>query len=354
VLILDSAAPTYKALRPMKPSCTPTFPVYADLATRLAMPTAHPDDVVAHVLATCAGYAYAQSDVVAMIMARMGLRENRCRMIAETVDAMFICSTAFLVQSNDGRVVILAYRGTEPTYLINWLTDADVYPDRIDIPVHGDEQGVEVHGGFYRNVRATRYEVIAALQRALNGEWVVGRGGPAPHRLEALYITGHSLGAAMAALMGLMLVTDDAYAPIARTLRAVYTFGQPMIGGPSLATVCDADDFLGRNVVRYVYRRDVIPHLPPRECGRFKHFGPEYRYLQRAPWVPADRPCEQMTNLIGLVEAPLAFVAKQLPWLRHVPFQYSLDDHGPQHYVSALTPPGVPTEFGDARLAGQA
>jgi hypothetical protein len=338
----------------MKPTCTSTFPVYDDLSTRLTRATSHPDATVAHVLATCAGYAYAQADVVAMIMARMGLNQNRCRMIAETVDAMFICSTAFLVQSSDGRVVILAYRGTEPTNLINWLTDADVYPDRIAIPLHDGPDGFEVHGGFYRNVRATRYEVVAALQRALNGEWVGGKGGAAPHPLEALYITGHSLGAAMAALMAIMLLTDDAYAPIVRTLRAVYTFGQPMIGSPSLAAVCDADDFLGTDVIRYVYRRDVIPHLPPKECGPFAHFGQEYRYLQRPPWVPADRPIEQMTNLLGLVEAPLAFVARQLPWLRNVPFQYSLDDHGPQHYVSALTPRGVPTEFGDERLAGQA
>lgn len=34
-------------------------------------------------------------------------------------------------------------------------------------------------------------------------------------------------------------------------------------------------------------------------------------------------------------------------WSRNLPFQHSLDDHGPQHYVAALTPPGVRSEFGD-------
>ena len=33
---------------------------------------------------------------------------------ATVIDAMLITSTAFLVQSEDGRVVILAYRGTDP------------------------------------------------------------------------------------------------------------------------------------------------------------------------------------------------------------------------------------------------
>jgi hypothetical protein len=30
-----------------------------------------------------------------------------------------------------------------------------------------------------------------------------------------------------------------------------------------------------------------------------------------------------------------------------VPFRYSLDDHLPHHYIAALTPPGVASEFGD-------
>jgi hypothetical protein len=42
-----------------------------------------------------------------------------------------------------------------------------------------------------------------------------------------LYIAGHSLGAAMAVLMAVMLVTDPAYAGIVEKLRAVYAFGQP-------------------------------------------------------------------------------------------------------------------------------
>src|SRR5207248_397863 len=141
-----------------------------------------------------------------------------------------------------------------------------------------------VHGGFYRNVRATRYEVVGALQRALNGEPVTGEGNRLSHPLEALYITGHSLGAAMAGLMAVMLVTEPAYAEIAAKLRAVYTFGQPMIGSPELAQACDAHPFLGTNVLRYIYRRDVVTHLPPKDSGAFAHFGPEYHYDQQWPW----------------------------------------------------------------------
>jgi hypothetical protein len=353
MFIADSIAPSYEELRPFKPSTTSTFPVYPDLADTLVDAQAHPDDTVAHVLGTCAGYAYSTADTVAMIAARLGLNDNRCRMIGEYVDAMFICSTAFLVQSQDGRVVILAYRGTEPANFINWLTDIDVYPEKVALQFAQAEEAFAVHGGFYRNVRATRYEVVRALQRALNAEPVSGKGDPMPHPLEALYITGHSLGAAMAALMAVMLVTEPAYTDIAKKLRAVYTFGQPMIGSPALAEACDAHAFLATNVLRYIYRRDVVTHLPPKDSGPFAHFGPEYQYEQKWPWNRKDRPTVQMGNLLGLVEAPIAFVARQLRWFRDVPFQYSLDDHGPQHYISALTPPGTPTEFGDYDLVEQ-
>jgi hypothetical protein len=38
-----------------------------------------------------------------------------------------------------------------------------------------------------------------------------------------------------------------------------------------------------------------------------------------------------------------------LSWL---PFPYQLDDHLPQHYITALTPPGVRSEFGDYTYTG--
>src|SRR5258707_8856825 len=128
MLRTEATAPSIAELRPLKTPTSSTFPVYKDLVDAMVKPSVHPDLAVAHVLGTCAGYAYSDAETVSMIMARMGLVDNRCLMVTENVDAMFICSTAFLVQSQDGRVVILCYRGTQPTNLVNWLTDADVDP----------------------------------------------------------------------------------------------------------------------------------------------------------------------------------------------------------------------------------
>ena len=138
MLIEKSIAPPLSTLRPTKPTSSATFPVYHDLEALLAeeeqQPDQQPPATVAHTLAVAAGYAYSDAATVSMMLARMGLQDNHCLQVDMSVDAMFIRSTAFLIQSSDGSVVILAYRGTEPTNLVNWLTDADVHPDKIAFP----------------------------------------------------------------------------------------------------------------------------------------------------------------------------------------------------------------------------
>jgi hypothetical protein len=371
--IHDVRAPAYEYLRPFDESPESRgFPVYPHLVDHLLTVKEHPDPIIEHVLATCAGYAYSDAETLSTIMARMGMKDNQCRMIQTTAEPMFICSTAFLIQSADGRVAILCYRGTEPRNFINWLTDWDVEPERIGYQFADPCAGV--HGGFYRNVRATRYEVMQALRRALEGESLRGAlNGERDHepgRLEALYITGHSLGGAMAALMAIMLQHERKYEEIAELLNAgaVYTFGQPMIGDPSLAAACEKHPFLREKVIRYVYDNDVVPHLPPRTSGAYKHFGRErhyriphlkenawswLRYLgcayrpRQGEWHDKKYPTQQMPNALGAVLGISAFAARRSQVLRALPVVYSYEDHLPHHYISALTPYGALNEFGD-------
>ena len=155
--IKEFKAPSYKELRPLKPEKTKTFPVFDDLVGKLAGAKKYPDDEIAYVMAICAAYAYSDGQTVAMIMARLGLEDNNCRMVAEYVDIMFITSTSFLIQSKDGRVVILCYRGTPATSLITWLTNINVDPEKLSIPFFDGSGDDYVHGGYYRDVRSTRY-----------------------------------------------------------------------------------------------------------------------------------------------------------------------------------------------------
>ncbi|MFI6876827.1 hypothetical protein ACIBL6_25665 [Streptomyces sp. NPDC050400] len=410
--------PSFADLRPMKePTFVEpgrvTFPVYPDLPERLLDDKIHPDPdgVLPHVLATLSAYAYAGYDqgcdagTVAMMATRLGLEDNRCRVFEQRVDALYVSSAAYLLQDRERRVAILCYRGTQPEDIISILTDADVHPETLRVDLDGVTH--EVHAGFYRNMRATRYLILQALDRAVRGESVDPREeGTYGDGLEALYITGHSLGAAMAALMAVTLVHEPRYAHIARRLRAVYTFGQPMLGGPDFARACErATDSNGTRLLRdrllrYIYDRDVVPALPPRPVGPYAPFGREFHYrrprhgvdaafaaladaaaeavslpgdlltgtgplprLRRLVAVPrrareqgwVERrdpalPYPQMDSLAGLaVVAPLAFFAARLALTRSLPFKYSFEDHGPGRYVNALAPEGVLSEFGDVR-----
>jgi hypothetical protein len=359
----EAVAPTAAQLRAIPPT-RGEFPVYRDLTATLArkdLPLA-PLQVVPHVLSVAAGYAYsADISTFATLMTRMGLEEAQCYQVAETVDAMFIDAHAYLAQSRDGRVVVLAFRGTAPLNAIDWLVDLDTDPHAValrSLERPGEpETAYETHAGFYRNIRSIRYAVLEALLRAVNRRSVIPDGSSVDHPVEALYVTGHSLGAAMACLFTAMLDADPAYADVAGVLRATCTFGQPMVGSPTFAArlaasrMCRRDPASGAPLrfARYVYRKDPVPHLPPPVAGTFAHFGAEYQYTQA--WRAADRPTGQSKNPLDLLLLPATALARrtvlrglQLPWA-------NADDHNPQNYITALTPPDRSNEFGDDRFS---
>lgn len=315
--------------------CRPPFPIYADpIAELVRAHTADTDErdpIVAHILAVCACYAYADTATVSMMASRLGMEGSACVRITQTVDAMMIFSTAYLLQSRCGRVVILCYRGTEPANLGNWLGDADVGSDSITVG------GVElnVHSGFYRNVRATRWPVVESIEAAVRGDSIIDPRTKLEHPMEALYITGHSLGGSMAALFALTMDEE-----LAQKLRAVYTFGQPLtVRGP----LPEAARPIARKLFRHINGRDIVPLLPPAMWGSLEHFGHQYHFSD-GEWRRDDRVTAQLTNFREIPRSLLVFFA---PVRRRDASRYTMRDHSPHHYISALRPKGRITELGD-------
>ena len=85
-------------------------------------------------------------------------------------------------------MVLLAYRGTDPFDISTWAADADVHPVMIPVPggdpspeglkekilgALGHDRAPQVHGGFYRSQRATWFDVLQGLKRALAGESIL-------------------------------------------------------------------------------------------------------------------------------------------------------------------------------------
>jgi len=318
---------------------SPPFPIYTDPVAHLlaahAAETSDRDATVAHVLAVLCGYAYADTATFAMMASRLGMGGSACVRIAQTVDAMYIFSTAYLLQSRCGRVAILCYRGTEPANLANWLGDADVGSQTI----HLAGAPLTVHSGFYRNVRATRRPVLDLLHAAARGESLAGATAPPDQPLEALYIAGHSLGGAMAALFALGLISSEYDRYLVDRLRAIYTFGQPLTAGGPLPQAAVA---VGPRLFRHVHARDIVPSLPPGVWGHLEHFGHEFHYADKQ-W----RRRNPTTQLTSFRDASRSILAMFAPARRRGAFRYTMADHHPHEYIKALRPAGKVTEFGD-------
>jgi Lipase (class 3) len=318
---------------------TPPFPIHQDPVAALLQAhrgdTEGRDATVAHLLGVCSAYAYADTPTVATMLSRLGLAGGACVRIEQAIDAMFVFSTAFVAQSRCGRVVVLAYRGTEPTNLASWLGDADIGPEQTLL---GDERLV-VHAGFVRNMRATRWGVLAELRSALAGRSLLDPERATEHPLEALYITGHSLGGAMAALFALSL-SARSEAALVEKLRAIYTFGQPLALAASPAAAVQR---VGRRFFRHLLVRDPIPALPAAPWGRLAHFGREYR-CDAGVWRESSEPVAQLEKVRDISRSLLAVFATAK---RKHSARLSLAVHPPHHYLDALRPSGCVTEFGD-------
>ncbi len=136
--------------------------------------------------------------------------------------------------------LVLAFRGTEQK-VSDWLTDARCSPT-----VEGE---TKVHTGFLdaltKNVDAEGRTVEEVVREILDRpEARDGQGRPLP-----LFITGHSLGGALA-LLTTRLVAPDING-------ACYTFGAPRVGNYEFFRCVKTP------VYRVVNSSDIVPRVPP-------------------------------------------------------------------------------------------
>ncbi|MDD9980696.1 MAG: lipase family protein, partial [Gammaproteobacteria bacterium] len=144
------------------------------------------------------------------------------------------------IAENEPPYLVLAFRGTEKK-ISDWLTDARCVPT-----VEGKSK---VHSGFLeafavkedadgKTVKDAVEDILARDEaKDENGE-------PLP-----LFITGHSLGGALA-LLATKLVAPDVNG-------ACYTFGGPRVGN------YECFRFLKTPVYRIVNSSDIVPRVPP-------------------------------------------------------------------------------------------
>ncbi len=170
--------------------------------------------------------------------------------------------------ATDG-VAIVAFRGSQAR-VDDWTVDLNILPDE-------DCREVALHRGFDAALDTVWDELCERLKGCL---------------FRHLWITGHSLGGALAVLTGYRLSTDKTLKELAGKLRGVVTFGQPRVGDWRFASdyeqlrTLDDETSLGLRTFRVVNKDDVVPRMPPPQLG-FRHVG-------RIVYIAADGLLEEI------------------------------------------------------------
>jgi triacylglycerol lipase len=129
------------------------------------------------------------------------------------------------VLSNKNEMVI-AFRGTEPTQMSDLAADLNAIPDRGKV-------GGFVHDGFQTEVDKVWEKLTLAIKKK-----------PANR---PLFITGHSLGAAMATI---------AASRISKEVDCLYTYGSPRVGSKKFVEKINVNHF------RHVNNNDAVTGVP--------------------------------------------------------------------------------------------
>ena len=147
---------------------------------------------------------------------------------------------AFLVVKDDRSYAVLAFRGTEVTKTKDIITD-------LKASMISTLEG-RVHKGFVNAYQSVELQIIQGLTKVA--------GIP-------LYITGHSLGAALATLATQRLEQNNIYR---MQIAACYTFGSPRVGNTEFEK-----DFKSP-VYRVINTTDIVTVIPLLAMG-YIHVG---------------------------------------------------------------------------------
>jgi|LakMenE01Jun11ns_1017448.scaffolds.fasta_scaffold9941531_3 triacylglycerol lipase len=162
-------------------------------------------------------------------------------------DANFIDvdgSQAYFLKNNDDLVFVC--RGTEPTEFKDIAADLKAFP----VP---SSTGIgKVHRGF----KESADDVWDELKEKIDDYG----------KTRTIWITGHSLGAAMATLISYRLQRSEELP----NPQALFTFGSPKVGNKEYIKGIEASGILH---FRFVNNADIVTRVPP---WPYKHFGGMY------------------------------------------------------------------------------
>jgi hypothetical protein len=227
-------------------------------------------------LAACAGLSTAELDVLGSKITPVTLKFDEIYSYADRSGAAYASEAVirakypqivrinapgqsqvryFLERDEKTRTQIITVRGTN--------NQANLDED-MEIRVRDDRQiALPVHSGFDQAARLIYQDVLPLLKPGYK-----------------TYVTGHSLGGAVAAILAIYLIEDGV------KVERVVTFGQPRF-----TTAAGVERLSFLPLTRIVDADDIVPLVPPSfllsdpRFGPFTHVGPEVILLEGPDFV---------------------------------------------------------------------
>ncbi len=224
-----------KAVEALSAFAEPSLVESASLMVRAAY-----SDRVAWMMAVMAKLAYIEFETSEEELAR--LKINLKSGGFELVNIFSKGSTQGFLAKNEN-IYVLAFRGTQPKKFEDINTDIRAYKSSL-------KEG-KIHAGFHEAYQDVEDEIVRIFLE--NEKWVW-----------PLYITGHSLGGALATI-----ATQNLEHKIKSQIAACYTFGSPRVGNRQYEKNIKAPFY------RIVHSTDIVTLLP--SIG-YMHIG-DPRYL---------------------------------------------------------------------------
>lgn len=177
--------------------------------------------------------------------------EKICFLDNETTDTQ----VAIWRDSSRKRLVI-AFRGTEQVRWKDLRTDLMLVPTGLNPErIGGDfKKEVQVHSGFLSAYDSVRTRILSLIKLVTGNIYDGGEQLSKWH----VYVTGHSLGGALATLLALELSSSQ-LAKRGNISVTMYNFGSPRVGNRNFADVYNQKV---KDSWRVINRRDIIPTIP--------------------------------------------------------------------------------------------
>ena len=157
-----------------------------------------------------------------------------------------------LIHNHKRKIQAIAVRGTVDD--TNWKLNKDTRG------IKDEKAGILMHRGFRTAAKTIYRDLKPRLKRGYT-----------------TYLTGHSLGGAVAGILGIYLRNDKF------KIGGIYTFGQP-----KFTNAAGAKTYRNLPLLRVVYQNDMVVFLPDatKQSGRqFAHIGPVINLLSGPYYV---------------------------------------------------------------------